>query len=400
MVLENGRKVFVPRVIEGETVQVEPEPGSRRLGRARLVDVIEPSPERVVPPCRHANRCGGCDLMHLSIPGRLRLQRQHAAQLLAGVDGADEPLPVVQHQPTPALGYRFRARFTVRGEPKRARVGYRAARSHRLVEVDECPVLREELAGITEALAQLLGGSAGAGHGRAALGTLGRPVATIAWTGEIGAGVFGRAARLCERGRFAGIELWPEDAREPARYGDPTPVMAGVDGQPLYLAPGGFAQPSEPGALALARHVATRIDSGDRVVELFAGSGTLSIALAARAAEITCVESSGLAVAALRGNLQTRAIDARIVEADANRFRIARKTSTVVLDPPRAGAREAVEQIVAAHPRRVVYVSCHPATLARDLRALVAAGYRMEALDLFDLFPQTRHFESVAVLRR
>ncbi len=139
--------------------------------------------------------------------------------------------------------------------------------------------------------------------------------------------------------------------------------------------------------------------AGAPCVELFAGSGTLSIAIAPRVSRFVAVEQSAEAAEALRHNLAARRLDAAVKVADANDFRLPR-AATVVLDPPRAGAAGACARIAEARPERVLYVSCNPATLARDAAALAAHGYRARSVALFDLFPHTSHVETLMRLER
>jgi 23S rRNA (uracil1939-C5)-methyltransferase len=398
--LDDGGQVFVAGTAPGERVRVRVDPRGGRFARGALVSVLEPSEERVAPPCPQVDRCGGCDLMHLSPRARLELQRRHAEKLLAGLGPADRAVPIEQHRPAPELAYRSRARLSIEGGRRAARVGYRAGRSHGLVPIETCPVLRAELAGTPATLAALLADSTGRGQARIALGNERQPVGSIRWEGVLAAAVFGRAADLVASGRWSGIELWPEGAREPARYGDPRPVVPGPGDRTLAMAAGGFAQPSDEGGAALAGHVATLLEPSDAVVELFAGSGTLSAAIADRVGKLVAVESDPGAVAALRANLAPYESVTRVVLADANAYRIPRSTTAVVLDPPRAGAREAVGNVIAARPRRVVYVSCHAAALARDLEVLIQGGHAIDRVDLFDLFPQTHHVEIVVQLSR
>jgi len=163
------------------------------------------------------------------------------------------------------------------------------------------------------------------------------------------------------------------------------------------LAPGGFAQVSEAGGNLLAQRVAALADvaNGGRVVELFAGAGTLSVLLAAQTAQFVAVEQSPEAVACLRDNLSARGLEGTVRQADAEHFVIPRPTRVVVLDPPRTGAPRAIAATAAARPRQILYVSCNATTLTRDAVVLTDAGYSIDRIELFELFPQTHHVEVV-----
>jgi 23S rRNA (uracil1939-C5)-methyltransferase len=383
-----GEAVLVAGALVGERVRVARE----GRARARLLEVIEASPLRVEPPCPHARACGGCDLMHASPAEQERIVLAAVVEQLRHALG-DVPAPEL-HRPSPPLGYRTRARFHIDGA-----VGYRRSRSHRLVAIDRCIVLRPELEAALGLVRELVRGSRGRGEAQASLGAGSLPVLEVRFSGELGAATFARADAWVKEGRIAGARIWTEGATAPASFGDARAVTTGADGLPLVIAPGGFAQPSDEGGAALAARAGPLVRG--RVVELFAGSGTLTVAARPHAERYVAVEQSPEAAAALRENLAARALgDTRVHTADAETFALPGETTTVLLDPPRGGAAGACAQIARARARQVVYVSCNPATLARDAAALAAAGYRLASLDVFQLFPQTSQVETIAVLVR
>lgn len=198
---------------------------------------------------------------------------------------------------------------------------------------------------------------------------------------------------------LAGAAVHSEGVRAPAVVGDPVAWTEGADGAPLE-APA-FAQ-AHPGVVAqIGAHLRARAGEGRlSVVELFAGAGTFTGLLAPGNLTYTAVEESRASCEAARRNLQRRGLGhVKVVEADAGAWKIPPKTSLVVLDPPRTGARAVVEALGAAGVGEILYVSCDPATLARDL-ALLAPRYEVRSLHGFDLFPQTSHLEVVAHLKR
>ncbi len=400
--LASGEVVFVERAAPGDLVEIGLEPASRGVARARVLRVVEPGPDRVEPPCPHVEACGGCAWMHLAIAGQ---ERAHAAIVRGALERALGPgaaVPEVRVHPAPAsLGYRTRARLFVRAERGIVRVGYRAAGAHALAAVDSCMVLDPRLAPVLAELPVALAGARGEGDAAIALGAGERPVVEIEWKGEIAATSFAAADALVARGAWAGARIRLEGAALPASFGDPRARMEGPDGAPLVIAEGSFAQTSSAGSALLARRVAelARARGGAaaarplRIVELFAGSGTLSVALAPGAEAFTAVEIAPDAVKAARENLAARGLAGKVVCADADAFAIPARTDVVVLDPPRAGAPGAARAIAASSVRSVVYVSCDPPTLARDARTLSAAGYSITDVEAFELFPQTSHVE-------
>jgi 23S rRNA (uracil1939-C5)-methyltransferase len=340
--------------------------------------------------------------MHASVAAQERLHARAVTAMLGRTLGGAPPIePIVVGAGAP-FAYRSRARLALRARPgEPARVGYRGARSHRIVPVTACAVLRPELEAVLGDLARLLTlGARGEGEAEAALGADARPVVELSWSGELGGRFLAELAALVPA-RWAGARIWLEGARAPASFGDPRPVVPGAEGAPLRVAPGGFAQPSHEGGVALARCVADLAgDAPGNVVELFAGSGTLTVLLARAADRLLAVEQDPGAVTVLRDNLRSRALEARVRETDANAMALPAHTDTVVLDPPRVGAAGATRHIARARPRRVVYVSCWLPTQARDLAALRSAGYRLDRVALVELFPQTSHVEVVARLIR
>ena len=406
--LASGAAVFVPRTAPGELVEAEILT-TRSPATARALRVIEPSADRVAPPCPYVEACGGCDLMHLASPAQelahVDVVRSAIAHALHGA-----ALPEVRVHAAPiALAYRTRARLYMKGDRRGViRVGYRAQGSHDLTPIDACAVLHPSIATLVGDLAEVLAGASGDGDAQIARGRAGLPVASIAWRGELPSAAWAALDARITRGSWAGARVALAGAGEPATFGDPRPVIEGADGAPIAIAAGGFAQPSDDGAAMLAQRVdeLSRIEAKPRprhVVELFAGSGTLSVLLANGSASFAAVEIDEAARAAARENLRARGLDAKVVAADADTYAIPKGASVVILDPPRSGAPGAAKAIAASSARVVVYVACDPATLARDLAIMTTATKGRLAIthvETFELFPQTSHVETVVRLER
>jgi 23S rRNA (uracil1939-C5)-methyltransferase len=372
-----------------------------------VLALLAPGPDRVAPACPYCTRCGGCDWMHLSLEAQARTHQEH---LRAALPPPWRELPIASHAAPEALAYRTRTRLHVLCERGRVEVGMHEARTHDPVVVDACVVLAPALERARRSLAPLFAGCRGKGEAQLALGAGGVPVLEVRWTGHLAPECFGRLERAVHAGELAGARVALAEASRPAVVGDPTPWMAGADGQPLRLAPGGFGQASEAMNTLLARHVAglVRPWDVDRAVELYAGAGNLSVLLAGVTGELVLVESSREACDAARANLAARSAQARqarqarktrVVEADAASYVWGATTKLVVLDPPRTGARPVCERLATSRVAHVVYVSCDAQTLGRDL-ALLAPAYRPTALATFEMFPQTSHVEAVVALER
>jgi 23S rRNA (uracil1939-C5)-methyltransferase len=403
--IETARGIVLARgALPGERVTLRVTGKQRGTLRGELIEVLEPSPERVVAPCALADRCGGCPLMALSLPAQRAWKQAHLAKLLERA-GSDV-VPDVIAAPD-ALGYRTRARLGFRHAGGRTLVGYRAAHSATLLDVERCIVLAPPLAAGLDALRRTLAPEL-RGHGELllAVGAGGRTVAAVLTRSPQPEAAY-RAARalvepLAEEGALAGVALRVGEGPRPAaaEAGDCRQHALGHDGVPLLAPVHAFAQANAVvNARLVARVAELAQPSGKRVLELFAGHGNLTVALGTAHA-LTALELQRDAVAALRENLRARGLThVKVVEADAAQLPPG-PVDVVVLDPPREGARNALAALCARDPERIVYVSCDPSTLARDLATLAAAGYRPDAASVVDMFPQTAHLESVVRLRR
>jgi 23S rRNA (uracil1939-C5)-methyltransferase len=387
------RAVFVRGGAPGDRVTVEVDL-SKRPARGRLLQILEQGPGRVQPPCPHVHRCGGCDWMHLSADTR---RDALLAQVAAALPWKD--VPIAWHASPSPLAYRARARVHARASGGRAIVGMNEARSHDPVEVDACAVLDPRLEPARRLVASVLEGTHGTGDAQLALGTA-KPVIDLRWTGSLTAEVFARLERAVSAGDIAGARIFTEGSSRPAQIGDPTAWMAGADGEPLRL--GSFGQASESANAVLGKRVAAIAGTmSERAVELYAGAGNLTVMLARVVPEIVAVESSRESCEAARANLDARGLtNARVVEADAATYAWKSSTRLLLLDPPRAGAKEAAARLVTSPVKHVLYVSCDPQTLGRDLRTLLPAGYTPVTIEAFEMFPQTSHVETVVALRR
>lgn len=411
--LPTGKRAFVPLTAPGDLVEVEITERRPRFERGRALRVLEPGPERVRPRCRHAEACGGCQLQHLSAEGQIRAKERtfyDALERLGGISRKTIPeAKPILHSPGP-----FRYRIRCRLHAADGELGYLRRGSRDLVPIEECHLLEEELEALVLAVRDHLRrdpirhlaavefcvGADGAG--------------AIALEPERGApSAWGRKAEdLLRLPGLRGVVVLPaRKGRHPIVLGDPVverraPLAPGVS---LFLRPDAFAQANASANELLVRDALDELALGEgmEVLELFSGAGNFSFAMAARGARVTAVESDEVASAlARRATLGSRLGDRiRFLETDARRAieRLAREGRSfdrILLDPPRAGAKEVLEGIAEVAPSRLVYVSCDPATLARDLRVLVDAGYRLVSVRPIDMFPQTFHLEGVVRLER
>ncbi|MGY2130182.1 class I SAM-dependent RNA methyltransferase [Blastococcus sp. SYSU DS0617] len=382
-----GRVVFVRHGLPGERVVVrvteDRHPG---FCRADAIEVLEASPARVERPCPYSGpgRCGGCDWQHVDPAEQRRLKAAVVREQLTRLAGLDDVAVTVEELPGGALRWRSRARFAVdrTGAP-----GLRRHRSHDVVVLDDCPITVEPAA-----QAVLSRRWPGAGAVDVSIDSAGAVT-----TSRLDRGGRATSSRVVRPGG----ELPEEPVTRAERR---------AGGRDWEVEGTGFWQVHPAAADALVEAVAgfAAVRPGETVLDLYAGAGLFGGALAPRVGEtgrVVCVESDPGACAAADANLADLP-QAEVwqgdVDADGLRELLEELDTppdVVVLDPPRAGAGQAVSRLLAGTgARAVVYVACDPAALARDVAAFGEAGYRLAGIRGFDAFPMTAHVECVALL--
>jgi 23S rRNA (uracil1939-C5)-methyltransferase len=374
--LPDGRTLRVDGGLPGDRVELEvtAERGRTVDGvvRARLAD----SPHRRAPPCPLTERCGGCDLGGAEPEAR----RAWLGAMLTQVYRRAEPVPV---EPSPRpTGHRARITLHFAG----GEVGYRPPRSHGLVPVARCGVARPEVQAALDALRDLLA--------RAPEAFVGLTDVELRTDGRATVSVF--EGRTADPGALAALGNVVVNGRTVS--GAPALALP-VDGVTLRVGPRSFFQVNLEANLLLGGFVreVVRQARAERVLDLYAGVGNLSLPLAAGGLPVVAVEAPGPGAEDLRHN--ARGLPVEVIALPAERFDPSRTAfDAVVLDPPRAGAPGVLAKVLRNRPRLVVYVSCFAPSAARDLADL--PGYEVEQVRGFDLFPDTHHVESVVVLRR
>ena len=367
-ITENGR--FVPMTAPGDRVAAD---GS-----------VAPGPHHQVPPCRHFPECGGCQLQHVDDAAYADYLVDRIAAALAA-QGLARPEILVPHLSPP----RSRRRATLKAAG--GLVGFNAAASHRIVDMRECHILRPELFGLVAPLRRLLTGRAAAAMTLADQGVdlLLEGVGADSLAAAEAMAAFARDRRLAR--------LAHDDGYGPQTIWEPEPVTVTLGGTAVPLPHGAFLQATAEGEAALVAAVREAVGGADVVADLFAGLGTFALALNAKVYAAEGARDSALALKqAGRGlfvdhrDLYRRPLD--LVEL--NRF------EAVVLDPPRAGAKEQIALLAASAVPRIAYVSCNPATFARDAKRLVDGGYRLAWVKPVGQFRWTTHVELAASFLR
>ncbi len=386
-----GKAVFVPGTIPGERIRLQVTDDRKRWARGQLLEVLEPSPDRITPPCPFVPDCGGCNLQHIDPDAQRRLKTRVVREQLERLGGLTDP-PVRETRAVgPDTGYRTHAQLHADED---GRLGFHRAGSHAVVPVDRCLVMTDEV----QALRVAVGDDTGADE--VALRAHGR---TGAASVELTAG----PGPLEPPAGDFDLALTQPDGTVATLRGDGR-LSEVVAGRTYGFDATSFFQVTTHGAEALVEAVvgAAGEVSGALVWDLYAGVGLFSLPLAAAGAQVVAVEGHAAAAEHARTNATLNDLNLEVVTEDV--AALTRRTvrgeppalappDVIVLDPPRSGAGEGVvNDLAAIGPARIVYVACDVAALARDTRALTEAGYRLIDATPLDLFPMTHHVEVVA----
>ena len=366
----DGKPVFVFGGLPGETVTAEVVAERRNYAAAIAVETLIASPDRVEPECRYFGACTGCQWQHVAYERQLEMKRELLADAFRRVGGLDvEPLPTL---PSPdRLGYRNHARFTV--SKAGGRLGYVHKERRRHVELDECLLMAP-------------------------------------WINEALAALQGRAAETTQLSLRYGVNTG-DYLLQPTLQNPEIPLASGQKhyeeellGRRFRVSSPSFFQVNTRQAERMAELVMERLrlDGSQTVVDAYAGVGTFAALMASRAKRVIAVEESAAALADARVNVEgVPNVELRQARTEDALLELAADADAALLDPPRAGCMPAaLDALCAAPPQRVVYVSCDPETLARDLAVLAAGPFRVEQAQPVDMFPQTRHVEAVVTLVR
>lgn len=393
--LPDGRAVFVPFALPGERVRVQIVEEKRGHARAQLVEVLDPSPRRIAPLCVHFGVCGGCQYQHMSYPDQIEAKTAIVRDQLTRLAGIAEP-PVLPIVPDPrGWDYRNTVQFHLTPDGK---VGYLKHASNQPFAIQECHLLEDGLDAIwpqldLESLPEIERVALRLGEGDDVLLMLeSQDINPPELTLDLPISV---------------VHLSP--AGPIVMAGDDYVVLRVFD-RTFKVSAGSFFQVNILQAGRMVEYLIDRLPLTGRetVFDVYCGVGLFSSFLAPRAARVVGIEESPSACDDFAVNLDefdnvelyqgaAEAILPRLAATRADTV----QPDIVLVDPPRAGLeRPALDAIVAMAPPMLAYVSCDPATLARDLKRLLAAGYTLESVQPFDLFPQTYHIESISLLRK
>jgi 23S rRNA (uracil1939-C5)-methyltransferase len=379
----DGMVIFIPLAAPGERLRVRIVERKKNFARGVIEEILDVSPARREPPCPYFGECGGCQFQHINYETQLKSKADFIRESLARIGRIEWNQPI-EIQSASEFGYRSRAQIKLERAEKGSsliRVGFNRAGSHSVCDVESCVVLEPEL---DRALSLLRSKIETDKKVKQALTSAGFPLEVEIAQGD------------------------SEIAFEPGLPGLPAAVLERKIGSYSYsFSPSTFFQIN---ALMLEKMIDAALGDarGGLAIDLYAGVGLFTLPLSSRFNRVTGVEADRQAARFARENI--RANDVSNVEFLNVRVEDWLRTATlqkdaeppdlILLDPPRAGAQGAAQLIAELNSRRISYVSCDPTTLARDLKVLCDAGYRLTEVSGFDLFPQTYHVETIAMLER
>jgi len=409
-----GKAVFVADALPGERVRAKLTRKHRDFDEAHAEEILEASPDRVAPRCPHFGVCGGCVLQHLAPAAQIAAKQNVLAQNFTRI-GRVEPARWLAPLTADVWGYRRRARLSVKHVPKKGKtlVGFRERDPRFVADLAHCDVLDPALGEKLDALGALLNGMEGASSipqiefsaGDAARILVFRHLQSLSDSDQEKLAAFGRDhgfAILLQPGGIGSVH-----ALEPGDIDLHYTLSA--YGLKLDFAPLDFVQVNARINQKMIAHALELLQPSeqDRVLDLFCGLGNFSLPVALHAARVCGVEGDAGLVERARGNAAANGIantEFHIGDLadDVRGSAWARaEWDLMLLDPPRSGAEGLLRQLPGKSVRRVVYVSCHPASLARDAGTLVRThGFRLEAAGVMDMFPHTAHVESIALFER
>ena len=424
----SGRAVFIKGALRGETCRIVITKVTKTAVYGRLLAVLTPSPHRITPDCPVFGKCGGCDLRHISYAEELEMKHTRVADALRRIGGLDVPLaPIIGSERTE--GYRNKGIYAVGGVPGKPEIGFYRPRSHEIIPAEHCPIQAEAATGAVGAVGRWMSKAHIApydertGKGlmrhifiRHGFGT-GETMLCLVANGdalpeaealvkEARAALPGLASIVLNDNRSGGNTVLRGTFRTLWGKGEITDTLCGLT---FSLSPRSFYQVNRDQAALLYEKVRTYAapTKADTVLDLYCGTGTITLHLARGAGTVIGAEIVPQAVADAERNSRDNGItNARFICADAGQAAEKLKTEglrpdVIVVDPPRKGLDTATTDAIAElSPKRIVYVSCDPATLARDLKRLTENGYAPKEATPVDMFPRCAHVETVVLLQR
>jgi 23S rRNA (uracil1939-C5)-methyltransferase len=409
----NGKIVFVFAALPGERVLIRIDKATRKYSEASVIEVLEPSPDRIEPLCPHFTVCGGCSMQHVDAAMQLEMKQQSVLGMMqhAGIN-IGEVMPPLRSEP---WGYRRKARLGVKYVLKKQRLllGFRERNKPYLADMQSCRVLVEQVGMHLTDLMQLID-AMDAQRSIAQIEVAADDQHTVLVFRHLEALSEADLQRLTrfaqDTGFWVQLQAQGPDSMQALYPPQQTLYFRPLADSDIRIAFGAadFAQVNNAINQQMVGQALDMLElqADDRVLDLFCGLGNFTLPMAARVSQVIGVEGDEAMVARAKHNALDNDIHntsyycADLTRVDKQSSWLRQKYDKVLLDPPRSGAFEIMESVSALGARIIVYVSCQPSSLVRDARVLVDSGYRLSHFGMMDMFPQTAHVESMAVFRR
>ncbi|NKF49757.1 23S rRNA (uracil(1939)-C(5))-methyltransferase RlmD [Shewanella sp. WXL01] len=418
----NGKVVFIPGALSGETVSAQFVEQKKNFAKAKLLKVMQPSDDRIKPFCRHYQQCGGCDMQHLQHNQQIAHKRTSLVNLikkLSPIKQVDDAVLVGDITSEP-VHYRRRARLATlfNKQANELKLGFRSPGSNKIVAIDECQVLAKPLSELIVPFAKALNqlkAKTSLGHLELTQSedevlavlrvTKSLPNSDKRWLINLAEKLKIRLLLQDDQGEL--LQLFPvlehKEQNKDQAVALPYYLLAD-DRIRCSFTPGNFVQVNAQVNKAMVEQAIDWLapQAGERILDLFCGVGNFSLPLALKQAEVIGVEGVPEMVEQASTNAKVNGLDNinfyhADLSSDLNEQPWLGKIDKLLLDPARAGAYECLENLEQMQPKSIVYVSCNPASLARDIEVLVKYGYQLTRLANIDMFPQTHHIEAMAL---
>ena len=362
--------VFVPLSAAGDKVRVRINHLKGKIAFAEIEEIIEPSTDRIEPPCPYFGRCGGCDFQQMNYEAQLAAKLAIIQDSLHRIGKIDYELEIPMIASPREFNYRSRAQWHL--DTRQKTIGYFRRNSHDVIDIEHCPILTPELDATLQSLRSNL---------------------------EWGTFWSDRASIEAAHGSEGDVSLFSPEIMEPTQD-----ISFTVGGEKYFYSALSFFQGNQ---FLIEQLIETALNgaNGETALDLYCGVGLFTLPLARKFGQVIGVEGNDRAIDFAEKNAANAHLNnVRFVRDNVDDFLSGHNlenTDFVLLDPPRAGTEKwTIANIIKLKPKQISYVSCEPSILARDLRTLLDSGYAIESLTAFDLFPQTHHVETVARLRR
>jgi len=414
----NGKIAFIDGALPGERVKASYLDSRASFDEMAVVEILDSSPDRVAPPCAYFGTCGGCSLQHLAPDAQITFKREFLLDQLCHTTGLEaDSFELLENQCGDTANYRRKARLAVRFVSKKggALVGFREKHSSFITDMTSCHVLERQIADLIVPLRELINSldarmsvpqfEVASGHnqvGKPTVALVMRHLEKLASSDLERLAGFAQA-QGCEfylqpKGTDSIHKIWPEEGKERLHY-----LLPEYD-LDMQFHPVDFVQINEKincKAVDLAVKLLD-LQPEDEVLDLFCGLGNFTLPMSRSCRLVIGVEGSETMVRRAEENAACNGVEnvsfdaADIYNLSGNEFWYKRKFDKVLLDPPRSGALEVIDWLAQTGASKIVYISCNPATLARDTARLLSKGYKLSRAGVMDMFPHTAHVESIA----